>query len=97
MSLHVLAYNLKQMINILGVRPLLKALTTRPPMPADACRGCTRKQQPSQTIRHRVFTRPRSNLALKRDRVKVCSGSQSGTWAKISFSHINPCHSSYLD
>src|ERR671912_2870331 len=26
MSLHVLAYNLKRMINILGVRPLLKAL-----------------------------------------------------------------------
>jgi hypothetical protein len=26
MSLHVLAYNLKRMISILGVRPLLKAL-----------------------------------------------------------------------
>ena len=26
MSLHVLAYNLKRMINILGVRPLLRAL-----------------------------------------------------------------------
>ena len=28
MSLHVLAYNLKRMINILGVGPLLKALAT---------------------------------------------------------------------
>ena len=27
MSLHVLAYNLKRMINILGVGPLLRALT----------------------------------------------------------------------
>ena len=27
MSLHVLAYNLKRMISILGVRPLLRALT----------------------------------------------------------------------
>jgi hypothetical protein len=26
MSLHVLAYNMKRMINILGVEPLLKAL-----------------------------------------------------------------------
>ena len=28
MSLHVLAYNLKRMINILGVGPLLRALAT---------------------------------------------------------------------
>jgi hypothetical protein len=26
MSLHVLAYNLKRMINIVGIKPLLKAL-----------------------------------------------------------------------
>jgi len=28
MSLHVLAYNLKRAINILGIRPLLRAIAT---------------------------------------------------------------------
>jgi hypothetical protein len=59
MSLHVLAYNLKRMINILGVGPLLRALAAQPSH--DGRRPPTLH---TQTTRHRVFTRPRSKIHL---------------------------------
>ena len=53
-SLHVLAYNLKRVIAIIGAGPLMEAITSLKPA------IIARSSRPSIKGRQRVFTQPRS-------------------------------------
>jgi hypothetical protein len=63
MSLHILAYNLKRMIAVLGVQPLIQAM--RPPEPLSGRQSkplgkpAALSGAPAQDAENRVFARPR--------------------------------------
>src|SRR5262249_55535974 len=68
MALHVLAYNLTRVMNIMGIQPLMAAIRAWPKSGKTA-RVATSSS--SVLLQENVLTRPRSKPALRRCRLNV--------------------------